>query len=66
MAQPQFAERPDAPAVDEDSPLGRQLKRVLVDKWETERALKEAQALGLAPGQAMEQFALDYIKSHKP
>ena len=42
------------------------IKRVLVDKWETDRALKEAQALGLAPGQAMEQFALDYVKSHKP
>ena len=41
------------------------IKRVLVDKWETDRALKEAEALGLAPGQAMEQFARDYVKSHK-
>jgi len=41
------------------------IKRVLVDKWETDRALKEAQALGLAPGQPMEQFALDYVKTHK-
>ena len=42
------------------------IKRVLVDKWETDRALNEAQALGLAPGQPMEQFALDYVKTHKP
>jgi uncharacterized protein (TIGR01244 family) len=41
------------------------IKRVLVDKWDTNRALKEAQALGLAPGQPMEQFALDYVKNHK-
>jgi uncharacterized protein (TIGR01244 family) len=41
------------------------IKRVLVDKWDTDRALKEAQALGLAPGQPMEQFALDYVKTHK-
>ena len=41
------------------------IKRVLVDKWDTDRALKEAQALGLAPGQPMEQFALEYVKSHK-
>jgi uncharacterized protein (TIGR01244 family) len=41
------------------------IKRVLVDKWDADRALKEAQALGLAPGQPMEQFALDYVKSHK-
>ena len=41
------------------------IKRVLVDHWDTDRALKEAQALGLAPGQPMEQFALDYVKSHK-
>jgi uncharacterized protein (TIGR01244 family) len=41
------------------------IKRVLVDKWDTDRALKEAQALGLAPGQPMEQFALEYVKAHK-
>jgi uncharacterized protein (TIGR01244 family) len=41
------------------------IKRVLVDKWDTDRALKEAQALGLAPGQPMEQFALDYVRSHR-
>jgi len=41
------------------------IKRVIVDKWDADRALKEAQALGLAPGQPMEQFALEYVKSHK-
>ena len=41
------------------------IKRVLVDNWDTDRALKEAHALGLADGQPMEVFALDYIKSHK-
>ena len=41
------------------------IKRVLVDRWDTDRAMKEAEGLGLAPGQPMQQFALDYIKSHK-
>src|SRR5207248_1019906 len=42
------------------------IKRVLVDKWDKDRALKEAEALGLAPGQPMELFALDYLNTHKP
>ena len=41
------------------------IKRVLVDRWDTDRAMKEAESLGLAPGQAMQQFALEYINSHK-
>lgn len=41
------------------------IKRVLVDKWDTDRAMKEAEALGLAPGQAMAQYALEYVKTHK-
>lgn len=42
------------------------IKRMLVDKWDADRALKEAEALGLASGAPMEQFALDYVKTHKP
>ena len=42
------------------------IKRALVDKWDTDRALQEAAALGLSPGQPMEQFALEYIKTHQP
>jgi len=41
------------------------IKRVLVDKWDKDRALTEAEALGLAPGQPMEQFALDYLNTHR-
>ncbi len=41
------------------------IKRVLVDKWDIDRAMKEAEALGLEPGQAMAQYALDYVKTHK-
>lgn len=39
------------------------IKRVLVDKWDTERAMREAEALGLS-GAPMKQFALDYIQTH--
>lgn len=39
-------------------------KRVLVDKWDEERALAEASAIGLTnPG--LRQFALDYIKARR-
>jgi uncharacterized protein (TIGR01244 family) len=40
------------------------IKRVVVDKWDTDRAMAEASELG-AMSQAMKTFALDYIKSHK-
>ena len=40
------------------------IKRVLVDDWDTDRAMKEAEGLGLS-SPAMEQFALDYIATHK-
>jgi uncharacterized protein (TIGR01244 family) len=40
------------------------IKRVLVDKWDTDRASEEAAQLGLS-NQALKAFALDYIQSHK-
>jgi hypothetical protein len=40
------------------------IKRALQDKWPLDRALKEAQAIGLNnPG--LQAFATDYIKSHQ-
>jgi uncharacterized protein (TIGR01244 family) len=39
------------------------IKRVLVDKWETDRALAEAAELGLTH-EALKTFALAYIKAH--
>ena len=40
------------------------IKRVLIDKWELDRATDEAAQLGLAsPG--LKKFALDYIEAHK-
>ena len=40
------------------------VKRVLVDKWDLERAGAEAAALGLS-NQTLKQFMLNYIESHK-
>lgn len=40
------------------------IKRVLIDKWDNDRALEEATALGLT-SQGLKTFALDYIQSHK-
>lgn len=40
------------------------IKRLVVDKWETDRAVTEAAALGLT-NPALRQFALDYAQSHK-
>ena len=40
------------------------IKRVQVDKWDVNRAVAEAEALGMSSG-AMKKFALDYIESHK-
>jgi len=41
------------------------IKRVLVDGWDLDRALKEAEALGLDDKGEMKQFALGYIESHR-
>src|SRR5262249_18156626 len=40
------------------------VKRVLVDKWDLERAGAEAASLGLS-NQALKTFMLSYIESHK-
>jgi len=40
------------------------IKRVLVDKWETDRAVEEATQLGLTSA-GLKTFALDYIQAHK-
>jgi uncharacterized protein (TIGR01244 family) len=40
------------------------IKRVLVDKWDTDRAMAEATQLGLSNERA-KTFALGYIESHK-
>jgi len=40
------------------------IKRVMVDNWDTDRAMAEASDLG-AMSQTMKTFALAYIKSHK-
>ena len=40
------------------------IKRVLIDKWDNDRALEEATQLGsISP--VMKTFALDYIQAHK-
>jgi len=40
------------------------IKRVLIDKWDNDRALEEATQLGsMSP--VMKAFALDYIQAHK-
>jgi hypothetical protein len=40
------------------------IKRALVDKWDTDRAMAEASALGFT-SQPLKTFALDYIQKHK-
>ncbi len=40
------------------------IKRVLIDKWDNDRALEEAAQLGLTSS-ALKTFALDYIQNHK-
>ncbi len=40
------------------------IKRVLIDKWDIEKASAEAAALGLT-SQPLKTFALDYIEKHK-
>ena len=40
------------------------IKRVLIDKWDNDRAMEEAAQLGLT-SPALKTFALDYIQAHK-
>lgn len=40
------------------------IKRVIVDKWDTDRAMDEASQLGLT-SQPLKTFALNYIQAHK-
>jgi uncharacterized protein (TIGR01244 family) len=40
------------------------IKRVLIDKWDNDRASEEATQLGLT-NQALKSFAFDYIQAHK-
>jgi hypothetical protein len=40
------------------------IKRVLIDKWDNDRAAEEATQLGLTSS-ALKTFAVDYIQAHK-
>lgn len=40
------------------------IKRLVVDKWEQEKAVKEATDLGLS-NERVKQYALDYVKNRK-
>jgi len=40
------------------------IKRVLIDKWDNDRAVEEATQLGLT-SPVLKSFALDYIQAHK-
>ena len=40
------------------------IKRVQIDRWESDRAMKEAEALGLTSA-PLKQFATNYVTSHK-
>ena len=40
------------------------IKRLVVDRWESDRAVTEAAALGLT-NPVLKQFALDYAQTHK-
>lgn len=40
------------------------VKRLVVDRWETDRATKEAAELGLTSA-TLRQFAIDYAQAHK-
>jgi uncharacterized protein (TIGR01244 family) len=40
------------------------IKRLVVDRWDSDRAFNEATALGLT-SPALKQFAVDYAQSHK-
>ena len=40
------------------------IKRVQVDRWDSDRAMKEAEALGLTSA-PLKQFATNYVNTHK-
>ena len=40
------------------------IKRVQIDRWESDRAMKEAEALGLT-STPLKQFATNYVTTHK-
>jgi hypothetical protein len=40
------------------------IKRVLIDKWDTDRAVEEATQLGMT-SPVLKSFALDYTQTHK-
>jgi len=40
------------------------IKRLLVDKWDVDRAVKEATDLGLA-SERVKQYALEYVRTHR-
>ena len=40
------------------------IKRVMIDKWDTDRAVEEATQLGMT-SPVLKTFALDYIQTHK-
>jgi hypothetical protein len=40
------------------------IKRLVVDRWDVEKASTEATALGLS-SPALKKFAIDYAQSHK-
>lgn len=40
------------------------IKRLLVDKWDVDRAMKEATDLGLN-SERVKQYALEYVRTHK-
>jgi uncharacterized protein (TIGR01244 family) len=41
------------------------IKRVLVDHWDVDKAVAEAESLDLDANGSMKKFALDYIDTHK-
>ena len=41
------------------------IKRVQIDRWDTDKAMKEAEALGLTSA-PLKQYATNYVNTHKP
>jgi len=39
------------------------IKRVVVDQWDVDTAMQEAEALGLSPQSRLREFALDYVSN---
>jgi protein tyrosine/serine phosphatase len=40
------------------------IKRILVDGWTTEKALAEAEAIGMNRG-TLKDFVIEYVKAHR-